>query len=374
MDCAKVRERLSCYVDGVLDERTLELIEAHLDGCAECGRELASLRALVETAGRIEAVEPPVGLKGGIMDAVGWADRKEPSCKQVAELTSSYVDGELATPERRFVAAHVADCAECAEELRAVQTLASVAAEIDTVEPPAHLRAAIADATTNAEQRKAALRVPIAERVRELISPRALRWVGGAAAAAVVVAFGVLSTTPNATRQLQQAAVESPRYGPEQTTVVPAVPPPDVARPIVEEPVSDRTAPRRTVRRSGAGAKTHAVVAVTEEEAPVDKPVVIVKAETVASGAFELHEDSDLPPTTDEEPTRPVEVAAAPKPAPVIKTNATRSDHPTLIKVASAPVVSRDEVEEWLEQAKAQAAMRSSRNRSGGLSIISARF
>jgi|GEM_PF-1783132 len=43
-DCASLREWLSAYLDGEIDTRRREAVEAHLAGCDACRRELASLR------------------------------------------------------------------------------------------------------------------------------------------------------------------------------------------------------------------------------------------------------------------------------------------------------------------------------------------
>lgn len=377
MNCAKVREKLSCYLDGVLDQSTLELIEAHLGACAQCGRELASLRTLVQTAGCIEAVEPPVGLKRGILNAIRRVERKARSCKQVGELLSPYVDGELAPAQDRTVTTHVADCPDCAEELRALQTLVTAAAHVDTVEPPADLRARIAHATTAVGPRKEASGIPIRERTREMFSPRALRWVGGAAAAAVI-AFGVLTMTPHAAKQFQQAGVERSRHVAARTSVAPAAPQqPEVAQAAVEKPVPEKTALRRTVVAYAPrvrSVKAGVVAAVTEEEPADGRPVVEPEVRSVDSDIGDVDAYLELGSAIGEELPEPAEVAAAPEPAPVIVADTKKGGHPTLIKVASAPVISQDNIGEWLKRVKAQAAMRRGGSRPGGLRIISAKF
>lgn len=70
MDCSRVTERLSFYLDGVLDEHTLELVEAHLSICPHCRQELAFLKIMVEAAGEIESINPPAGLRTRIATAI----------------------------------------------------------------------------------------------------------------------------------------------------------------------------------------------------------------------------------------------------------------------------------------------------------------
>ena len=56
MNCFNVVEKLSFYIDGVLDEHTLEQIEAHLAECEYCRNELASLKMLVQASSEIDQV------------------------------------------------------------------------------------------------------------------------------------------------------------------------------------------------------------------------------------------------------------------------------------------------------------------------------
>ncbi len=70
MDCSRVTERLSFYLDGVLDEHTLELVEAHLSICPHCRQELAFLKMMIEAAGEIESINPPAGLRTRIATAI----------------------------------------------------------------------------------------------------------------------------------------------------------------------------------------------------------------------------------------------------------------------------------------------------------------
>lgn len=59
MDCGEIKERLSAYVDDVLDAESKAVVEEHLSTCKDCQQELVSLKALVRELGSLEAVEPP---------------------------------------------------------------------------------------------------------------------------------------------------------------------------------------------------------------------------------------------------------------------------------------------------------------------------
>jgi hypothetical protein len=59
MNCSKIKELLSEYVDEVLDVKTKALVDEHLSTCKDCQQELASLKALVNELGSLESVAPP---------------------------------------------------------------------------------------------------------------------------------------------------------------------------------------------------------------------------------------------------------------------------------------------------------------------------
>jgi hypothetical protein len=59
MECARMKELLSEYIDGTLDARIRATVDAHLLNCQDCRKELASLRALVRALESMEPVKAP---------------------------------------------------------------------------------------------------------------------------------------------------------------------------------------------------------------------------------------------------------------------------------------------------------------------------
>jgi len=59
MECARIKGRLSEYIDGTLDAQTRVSVEEHVSTCSDCKAELASLSALVEELGALETVKAP---------------------------------------------------------------------------------------------------------------------------------------------------------------------------------------------------------------------------------------------------------------------------------------------------------------------------
>jgi hypothetical protein len=58
-DCQKIRELLSDYVDGVLDDETRDLVDQHLLVCTACREEMESMQSLVEELKSLEPVQAP---------------------------------------------------------------------------------------------------------------------------------------------------------------------------------------------------------------------------------------------------------------------------------------------------------------------------
>ncbi len=59
MECAKIKDLLSEYIDGTLDAQTKALIDEHLLACPECNEELASLKTLIRELGSVESFKAP---------------------------------------------------------------------------------------------------------------------------------------------------------------------------------------------------------------------------------------------------------------------------------------------------------------------------
>ena len=58
MDHKKIKELISSYHDGELDNRQRQLIEEHLDQCTECRREYEEMGKLEEVMGKMQLRKP----------------------------------------------------------------------------------------------------------------------------------------------------------------------------------------------------------------------------------------------------------------------------------------------------------------------------
>lgn len=74
MRCRDVHALESAYLDGELDEARSSAFRGHLRVCDACRDRLADLALLVETAGKLELVDPPPALWGAIEQRLAEAE------------------------------------------------------------------------------------------------------------------------------------------------------------------------------------------------------------------------------------------------------------------------------------------------------------
>lgn len=70
MECSKIREKLSDYIEGLVSPEEKGLIDEHLMSCEMCGESLSDLRKTVNYAENLEEIEPPSWLTERIMTKV----------------------------------------------------------------------------------------------------------------------------------------------------------------------------------------------------------------------------------------------------------------------------------------------------------------
>jgi hypothetical protein len=70
MNCEWVRDNISAYIDGELSAGQKEMIDMHLSECRECKAEFNRLSTAWDSLDLWEDEQPPVYLKGAILNAV----------------------------------------------------------------------------------------------------------------------------------------------------------------------------------------------------------------------------------------------------------------------------------------------------------------
>jgi putative zinc finger protein len=81
MTCDQTRDTLSAYLDEALAPDERSLVDAHLESCAECRRDLEALRGTVSLLRRVEPARAPVGF----VDRVVAAARPRPWYRRAAD-------------------------------------------------------------------------------------------------------------------------------------------------------------------------------------------------------------------------------------------------------------------------------------------------
>jgi hypothetical protein len=66
MKCSEIRELLSGYVDGVLEQHEAEAVKNHLSECQECSRELADLQQTISLLNQMGEIIPPVEFRDNL--------------------------------------------------------------------------------------------------------------------------------------------------------------------------------------------------------------------------------------------------------------------------------------------------------------------
>jgi anti-sigma factor (TIGR02949 family) len=365
MDCSNVVETLSFYIDGEIDEHTLEVVESHIERCPACRREYAALSALTQAASSVEAVEPPAGLRERIAQAVMNSKRDARRCARTGELLSAWIDGELGDKQRALVSAHLAECEDCAAGAESLRVLTSIAGSIEQVEPPASLRARIAAAVASEPFQRGIL-----ARLREALAVGSLRWAGAAAAAGLtaVIAISTFSgpeetahkaKDPDVSAPAQTAAVVSkPKHQPA-VVAAPDRDPRQAASRSTSAPVRLGGKPRKTV----SGIDTASSAAKAAVPLPTFKHSVPRPVETEPETQVEaVVADSKPEP---EEITVVSEPRSEPEPEPA------KPDRPVVTRVATTAFT--EDAKEWLKEIKTEAVMRKGESR-GGIQLVTSRF
>jgi hypothetical protein len=70
MECVKIRENLSSYIDNMLSPKERVFIDNHIKSCSECATALADIKRTIEHTKNLEAVEPPAWMTQKIIARV----------------------------------------------------------------------------------------------------------------------------------------------------------------------------------------------------------------------------------------------------------------------------------------------------------------
>ncbi|MDE3003287.1 MAG: zf-HC2 domain-containing protein [Gemmatimonadota bacterium] len=122
-------QTLQAFLDGDLSRREASAAEAHLAACARCAAELDGWRVLYENLGGLSSHRPHAGFHDRVMAQVdvpesvslgagvlGRIEEFTVNAHVAPDVLQDFIEGSLAAQRAERVKAHLAACADCAQE------------------------------------------------------------------------------------------------------------------------------------------------------------------------------------------------------------------------------------------------------------------
>ncbi len=173
---------------------------------------------------------------------------------------NDYVDRTLPGKLRSEVRAHLAQCADCAEEVRELEATVALLRRMPDVEPPPYLASAVMARGRDGEAEPRSLRRSLQQLFQPTLTVTATAAVAGLA---VYAATGIVAAPPAAVPAGPQIAAVEPAAAPEPVPAAPeplaAASAPPLAPPAPVRMASNAPSPRtgkalrtQMLRRSGA--------------------------------------------------------------------------------------------------------------------------
>jgi predicted anti-sigma-YlaC factor YlaD len=134
--CAEIRELLGSRLDGDLDGRQVDLVEAHLESCGECAELAAVVEEIAAAGSALAAIEPPQNLAD---------DLRSSPCRLWLGLLFQAVDREISQRNLERLLGHLESCPSCRQ---AWQDLTLIHQVGDAIAPPRGLVTACIAAPT----------------------------------------------------------------------------------------------------------------------------------------------------------------------------------------------------------------------------------
>ena len=102
--CNDIRELLSLYLEGELDEVQARSVREHLAGCEDCAGILETLESIVDAGSSLGELEPPDHL---------MSDLASSPCTRWLGLLFQAVDREISQPNLERLLTHLEACPSC---------------------------------------------------------------------------------------------------------------------------------------------------------------------------------------------------------------------------------------------------------------------
>jgi anti-sigma factor RsiW len=123
--CPNYREELSALADGQVDANAKAEVQAHLQGCESCSRELAKIKSLsrflAQGVAQQNMPEPDIWerMKGNLPSL----------CDVMLDDLSAYLDGELSASAQEGVNRHLKECVNCLDAFKALNATNRIVAK-----------------------------------------------------------------------------------------------------------------------------------------------------------------------------------------------------------------------------------------------------
>jgi predicted anti-sigma-YlaC factor YlaD len=127
LSCTDVRDLLSLYLDGELEEEKACAVRNHLAECSECTELAETMELVADTGAVLAGLVPPDHLAG---------DLQASPCRRWMGLLFQAVDREISQHNLERLLTHLEACPSCR---RAWQDLTLIHQVSEAMEPPPHL-------------------------------------------------------------------------------------------------------------------------------------------------------------------------------------------------------------------------------------------
>lgn len=174
MLCAEFEDRLTDYLDGLLEAETNRAFAEHAMRCPVCHDLLSEVKNTLQACSTMEVVAPPPQLEARIL--LQTVPEMAMTCEEFEEYLTDYLDGFLPAPLYHRWERHAALCEQCTElPGQVVRAIGACYTYINEEKPvPIGLHERILQATlgtVDAEEVRAPLAARIAARLRLWLDP-----------------------------------------------------------------------------------------------------------------------------------------------------------------------------------------------------------
>jgi predicted anti-sigma-YlaC factor YlaD len=125
--CSDIRDLLSLYLEGELEEKQVLDVREHLSGCEDCAGVVETLESIVDAGSALDALEPPDHL---------MSDLASSPCTRWLGLLFQAVDREISQHNLERLLTHLEACPSCR---RTWQDLTLIHQVSEAIEPSQYL-------------------------------------------------------------------------------------------------------------------------------------------------------------------------------------------------------------------------------------------